>query len=64
MSELEVGEGEVSQYREEIFVATGTPLLLPKRANIEKGEFSQLKVWIRQRGFSAWGIPTGPFAVL
>ena len=28
MRELGVGEGEVSQYREEIFVVTGTPLVI------------------------------------
>ena len=34
-----------------------------QRANNEKGEFSQLlPIWIRLRGFSAWGIQTGPFA--
>ena len=29
-----------------------------------KREFIQLQNWMRQRGFSAWGIQTGPFAVL
>ena len=42
----------------------GSPFLLPQRANFEKGEFSQLPIWMRQRGFSAWGIQTGPFAAL
>ena len=40
----------------------GSPFLLPQRANYEKGEFSQLPIWIRLRGFSAWGIQTGSFA--
>ena len=30
--------------------------------HIGKGKFSQLPIWMRQRGFSAWGIQTGPFA--
>ena len=42
----------------------GSPFLLPQRANYEKGEFSQLKKWMRQRGFSAWGLQTGSFAAL
>ena len=42
----------------------GSPFLLPQRANIEKGEFFQLQIWMRQRGFSALGIQTGPFAAL
>ena len=29
-----------------------------------KRELSQLQNWMRQRGFSAWGIQTGPFASL
>ena len=32
--------------------------------HIEKGKFSQLPILRRQRGFSAWGIQTGPFAAL
>ena len=40
------------------------PFLLPQRANYEKGEIFQLPIWTRQRGFSAWGIQTGPFAAL
>ena len=40
----------------------GSPFLLPQRANYEKGEFSQLPIWMRLWGFSAWGIQTGPFA--
>ena len=40
----------------------GSPFLLPQRANYEKGKFSQLPIWIRQRGFSAWGIQAGSFA--
>ena len=40
----------------------GGQFLLPQRANTKKGKFSQLKKWTRQRGFSAWGIQTGPFA--
>ena len=42
----------------------GSPFLLPQRANNEKGEFSQLPIWMRLRGFSAWGIQTGPIAAL
>ena len=40
----------------------GGQFLLPQWANNEKGEFSQLQKWTGQRGFSAWGIQTGPFA--
>ena len=40
----------------------GGQFLLPQRANNEKREFSQLQKWTRQRGLSAWGIQTGPFA--
>ena len=40
----------------------GSHFLLPQRANNQKREFSQLQNWMRQRGFSAWGIQTGPFA--
>ena len=40
----------------------GSPFLLPQRANYKKGEFSQFKKWMRQRGFCAWGLQTGPFA--
>ena len=39
----------------------GSPFLLPQRDNYEKGELSQLQKWIRQRGFCAWGLQTGPF---
>ena len=42
----------------------GSPFLLPQRANYEKGKFSQLPIWMRLWGFSAWGIQTGPFAAL
>ena len=42
----------------------GSPFLLPQRANNGKGKFLQLPIWMRQRGFSAWGIQTGPFAAL
>ena len=34
----------------------GDQFLLPQRANTEKGEFSQLQKWMRQRGLGAWGI--------
>ena len=40
----------------------GSHFLLPQRANYQKREFSQLQNWMRQRGFSAWGIQTGPLA--
>ena len=40
----------------------GGRFLLPQRANNEKREFTQLQKWTRQRGLSAWGIQTGPFA--
>ena len=43
---------------------TGGQFLLPQRANNEKREFSQLQKWTRQRGVSAWGIQTGPFAAI
>ena len=33
-----------------------------KRGYNGKGEFSQLPIWMTQRGLSAWGIQTGPFA--
>ena len=39
-------------------------LSLPQRANNGIGEFSQLPIWMRLRGFSAWGIQTGLFAAL
>ena len=42
----------------------GGQFLLPQRANTEKGEFSQLQKWTRQRGVSAWGIQIGPFAAI
>ena len=42
----------------------GSQFLLPQRANNGKGKFSQLPIWMRLRGFSAWGIQTGPFAAL
>ena len=42
--------------------STGRHFLLPQRANYEKREFSQLQKWTRQRGLSAWGIQSGPFA--
>ena len=40
----------------------GSPFLLPQRANNQKREFSKLQRWMKQRGFSARGIQTGPFA--
>ena len=40
----------------------GGQFLLPQRANMQKREFSKLKNWMRQRGFSAWDIQTGSFA--
>ena len=36
----------------------------PRGLIMGKGKFSQLQNWMRQRGFSAWGIQTGPFAAL
>ena len=42
----------------------GGQFLLPQRANNGKREFTQLQNWMRQRGFSAWGIQTGPLASL
>ena len=42
----------------------GSQFLLPQRANNGKGKFLQLPIWMRQRGFSAWGIQTGPLAAL
>ena len=42
----------------------GSQFLLPQRANNGKGEFSQLPIWMRLRGFSAWSTQTGPFAAL
>ena len=42
----------------------GSQFLLPQRANNGKGKFSQLPIWMRLRGFSAWGIQTGPLAAL
>ena len=41
----------------------GSHFLLPQRANYGKLRFTQLKNWIRQMDFNAWGIQTGPFAV-
>ena len=35
--------------------------LVPQKANRQKGELSQLKNWMRQRDFRAWGINPGPF---
>ena len=46
-----------------IFILGGQ-FLLPQRANMKKREFIQLQNWMRQRGLSAWGIQTGPFAAL
>ena len=43
---------------------TGGQFLLPQRANYGKREFSQLPIWMRLRGFSAWDTQTGPFATL
>ena len=40
----------------------GGQFLLPQSANNGKREFFQLQKWITQRGLSAWGIQTGPFA--
>ena len=42
----------------------GGQFLLPQRTNKGKWEFSKLQNWMRQRGFSAWGIQIGPIAVL
>ena len=42
----------------------GGQFLLPQRDNMKKRDFTQLQNWMRQRGFSAWGIQTGPFAAL
>ena len=42
----------------------GGQFLLPQRANNKKREFIQLQNWMKQRGFSAWAIQTGPFAAL
>ena len=36
--------------------------LLTQEANTEKGKFSLLPIWMRLRGFCAWGIQSGPFA--
>ena len=41
----------------------GGQFLLPQRANNGKGEFIQPQNWMRQRGFSPWGIQTGTVAV-
>ena len=43
---------------------TGAHFLLPQRANYGKGPFCKLQNRMRQRGLSAWGIQTGPFASL
>ena len=40
----------------------GGQFLLPQRANNGKREFTQLQNWMRQMGFSAWGIQTRPIA--
>ena len=40
----------------------GGQFLLPQRVNNGKRGFIQLQNWMRQRGFSAWAIQTGPFA--
>ena len=40
----------------------GGQFLLPQGANSEKREFIQLQNWRIQRGLSAWGFQTGPFA--
>ena len=34
----------------------------PRGLIMRKREFTQLQKWTEQRGFSAWGIQTGPFA--
>ena len=52
----------VQEFFHHFHLHTGRPFLLPQRANYEKGEFLQLPIWRRQRGFSAWGIQTGPLA--
>ena len=36
----------------------------PRGPIIRKGKIIQPPKWMRQRGFSAWGIQTGPFAAL
>ena len=43
-------------------IILGVQFLLPQRTNNEKRKITQLQIWTRQRGFSAWGIQTGPFA--
>ena len=46
-----------------IFILGGQ-FLLAHRATKRVREFLQLQMWMRQRGFSAWGIQTGPNAAL
>ena len=41
---------------------TGGHILLPQRTNNGKGEFTQLKNWMRQMDFNARGVQSGPFA--
>ena len=42
----------------------GSQFLLPQRANNGSWENFPFPIWIRLRGFSAWGIQTGPLAAL
>ena len=42
----------------------GSPFLLPQRANYGSWENFPFPIWIRLRGFSAWGIQTGLLAAL
>ena len=42
----------------------GTISYYPQRANSEKGDICQFQKWMRQRGVSAGGIQTGPFAAI
>ena len=46
------------------FFILGCQFCLPQRANSEKKGYSQLQKWMIQRGLSAWGIQTRPFAHL
>ena len=42
----------------------GSQFYYPRGLIMGKGKFLQLPIWMRQRGFSAWGIQIGPFAAL
>ena len=37
--------------------------LIKKTECTEKRDIFQFQKWMRQRGFSAWGIQKGPFAI-